>query len=296
MDGLVQLLRQPFETEDQLVQVEMRRIQTIGAAQQRRLVQHGVKIELRLECGTVYNPPEEGDERVWAIEYFKDRLVELVAHEEELLTRLLEFQRIVFAMQQTSITDPFKPPQGTSLTRPNLTPSQPVISVASSSTDGPDVRLGHEGGASVDNCVIPTALDPLSELQPADASSPAEGRRELRGQQHSAPIASPPLYAHSSQSCVPVAPVLTMAHSCVEARTDGGLDKAAMYPGITLLPDEYLRARMERVGALERAGLWRLASEETAEALVLCKQHHDNQIRLGAGKLIARLMAEGIRR
>eukprot|EP00966_Prymnesium_polylepis_P074571 1730905-Prymnesium_polylepis.1 len=63
-----------------------------------------------------------------------------------------------------------------------------------------------------------------------------------------------------------------------------------------LLPDEYLRAMMDRVGALERAGQSRLASEEMAAAMVLCKRHHDNQIRLGAGKLIARLLAEAIRR
>ena len=106
-DGWVTLVRQTFETEDQVIYAEKRELRKLGRRQRQWLAERGVevdRIELRFECGIVYNPPEEGDERLWAIEYFKDRMVEHAAGEEELLARLLEHQAMVHAKERAFLS------------------------------------------------------------------------------------------------------------------------------------------------------------------------------------------------
>ena len=104
-DGWVQLVREEFETEDHAISVEVQRLRLLGAQQRQRLEACGVDtalLQLSLECGVVYNPPEEGDERIWAIDHFKERIIEYVPDEAELLTRLREHQHIVRAMLRAS--------------------------------------------------------------------------------------------------------------------------------------------------------------------------------------------------
>ncbi len=68
-DGWVMLVREEFETEDQAIDSEKARLRSIGRVKRRRLEAGGVDVEqlqLTYECGLVYNPPDEDEERVWA--------------------------------------------------------------------------------------------------------------------------------------------------------------------------------------------------------------------------------------
>ena len=94
-DGWVMLVREEFETEDQAIDSEKARLRSIGRVKRRRLEAGGVDVEqlqLTYECGLVYNPPDEDEERVWALEYFKERMLDYVADDDELLSRLLHHQ------------------------------------------------------------------------------------------------------------------------------------------------------------------------------------------------------------
>ena len=87
-DGWVMLVREEFETEDQAIDSEKARLRSIGRVKRRRLEAGGVDVEqlqLTYECGLVYNPPDEDEERVWALEYFKERMLDYVADDDELL-------------------------------------------------------------------------------------------------------------------------------------------------------------------------------------------------------------------
>ncbi|KAL1503118.1 hypothetical protein AB1Y20_011181 [Prymnesium parvum] len=273
--GWVQLLRQPFETEDHAIEAECRRMHSIGARQLQRLVARGVEVELAFECGVVYNPPEPGDERLWAIEYFKERMVDFVSGEDDLLARILEVEAMLRTHARET-PDPRLP------SRPALAPppaaalslrKPPLPSPSPSSTSSADSSanpIGDEAPPSLERCSsLHTASAP--DLQPDDASERTE-------------LCDPKPFDGAEE--------WSWRYNSVAPR---GLVADASPPP-PLLPDEYLRTRMERADALERVGLWRLASEETAAALVLCKQHHDNQIRLGAGRLIARLLEDATRR
>ena len=97
-DGWVMLVREEFETEDQAIDSEKARLRSIGRVKRRRLEAGGVDVEqlqLTYECGLVYNPPDEDEERVWALEYFKERMLDYVADDDELLSRLLHHQAAV---------------------------------------------------------------------------------------------------------------------------------------------------------------------------------------------------------
>ena len=65
-DGWLQLVREEFETEDQAIEGEKSRLRAIGRTKRRMLEACGVNVDtLRLgfDCGIVFSPPEEGDER-----------------------------------------------------------------------------------------------------------------------------------------------------------------------------------------------------------------------------------------
>ena len=64
------------------------------------LTARGVRVDaLRPEAdyGFVYDPPEEGDERVWAHEHFRGRWLEYVDSDEELFARLSQHQSALIA-------------------------------------------------------------------------------------------------------------------------------------------------------------------------------------------------------
>ena len=100
-DGWLQLVGL-VETEDQAIDSEKSRLRTIGRGKQRRLQESGVHVDalkLGFECGIVFCPPDEGEERVWAIDHFKERMLEFVENDAELATRLLQHQRAVHGME-----------------------------------------------------------------------------------------------------------------------------------------------------------------------------------------------------
>ena len=101
-DGWVQIVREEFETEDQAIEGEKSRLRAIGREKRRFVEGRGVDVEglrLRFDCGIVYNPPDAGDERVWAIDHFKERMLEYVDTDEELSARLLQHQRAVHGLE-----------------------------------------------------------------------------------------------------------------------------------------------------------------------------------------------------
>ena len=101
-DGWIQLIREEFETEDQAIDGEKSRLRTIGRVKRRQLEASGVQVELiglSFDCGIVYSPPETGEECVWAIDHFKERMLEYVASDDELTERLLQHQRAVHGVE-----------------------------------------------------------------------------------------------------------------------------------------------------------------------------------------------------
>ena len=101
-DGWIQIVREEFETEDQAIDSEKVRLRAIGRAKRRMLESCGVHVDairLNFDCGLVYTPPEEGEERVWAIDHFKDKMLEYVASDAELAERLLQHQRAVHRIE-----------------------------------------------------------------------------------------------------------------------------------------------------------------------------------------------------
>ena len=56
-------------------------------------------IKLGFDCGMVYNSPDEGEEPLWAIDHFKDKMLEFVASDAELVDRLLQHQHAVHGME-----------------------------------------------------------------------------------------------------------------------------------------------------------------------------------------------------
>jgi hypothetical protein len=56
-------------------------------------------LHLSFDCGIVYSPPETGEECVWAIDHFKERMLEYVASDEELAERLLQHQLAVHGIE-----------------------------------------------------------------------------------------------------------------------------------------------------------------------------------------------------
>ena len=101
-DGWLQIIREEFETEDQAIDGEKARLRTIGRSKRRKLESCGVNVEaikLGFDCGMVYNSPDEGEEPLWAIDHFKDKMLEFVASDAELVDRLLQHQRAVHGME-----------------------------------------------------------------------------------------------------------------------------------------------------------------------------------------------------
>lgn len=101
-DGWIQLIREEFETEDQAIDGEKTRLRVIGQGKRQHLEAIGVQVNmlhLSFECGIVYSPPETGEECVWAIDHFKERMLEYVASDEELAERLLQHQLAVHGIE-----------------------------------------------------------------------------------------------------------------------------------------------------------------------------------------------------
>ena len=107
-DGWLQLVRETFETEDQAIEGEKSRLRAIGRAKRRALEARGVHVDylrLRFECGLVWSPPEAGEERVWAIDHFKDRLLAYVDSDAQLAARLLQHQSAVHGLANNILSD-----------------------------------------------------------------------------------------------------------------------------------------------------------------------------------------------
>ena len=65
-DGWIMLVHEEFETEDQAIYCEKKRLSSIGGVKSEALRAAGVKDELiglDVDCGIIYNPPDDGDER-----------------------------------------------------------------------------------------------------------------------------------------------------------------------------------------------------------------------------------------
>lgn len=344
LDGWVTLLRQPFETEDHLIETERRRMHQLGMEQLHRMEVQGVDVhtlQLDLRCGFVYHPPEEGDERLWAIEYFKERMVELV-DEDTLCIRLLEHQ----AMLSTAYSS------GQTFSSNRHTASSQNVSEHQEIAFSTDLGKGRKAHSIADHGMFNQGIKHyrspeeraarILDAVSSELRAPAEARLNTARQHRPllfASSASPFGEAEIDTSAESLLPAQSSLHVDVGLESQGSESCKSLSPQSTasqadmpveisfssstassravhgpsaelsdddattlasspdrILPDVYLASRMERVAALERAGLWRLAQEEMAAAMVVCKQHHDNQIRLGAGRLIARLLAEAIRR
>lgn len=98
------LVREEFETEDQAIDCEKARLRSIGKMKHHFLQASGVAVEqihLSFDCGIVYNPPELGEESVWALDYFKEQILDFVADDAELVARLLHHQEAVHGLAST---------------------------------------------------------------------------------------------------------------------------------------------------------------------------------------------------
>ena len=81
-DGWIMLVHEEFETEDQAIYCEKKRLSSIGGVKEAALRAAGVHAELiglDVDCGIIYNPPDDGDERLWVLDYFKERMIDFVA-------------------------------------------------------------------------------------------------------------------------------------------------------------------------------------------------------------------------
>ena len=342
-DGWVQLVREEFETEDHAIDAEMQRLRKMGSEQTKKMEARGVDathLRLDLECGIVYNPPEEGEERIWAIEYFKERMIEFVPDEAELLVRLIEHQQVLWGMDarrrsshiitvgETSTPIDKSPPGTSSATMPSgassspsagcsgiatllVTASVPPRSAAPNAISSPpsEARFGPPEWQQLTQSACTTLLPAQRGLSLPLTAAEAGGATEAASVR--------PMLGSFGGTLPPCAEAFTAApasggrrrthaellatgidHRSVDiamtegeegrvgrAQANGGEEEGEPEPllgaadGAALQPDAYLSSRMEHVGILERAGQWRQASEELAEAMLLCKRHHDSQER-----------------
>ena len=115
-DGWIMLVREEFETEDQAIYCEKKRLRSIGTLKEELLRGAGVQAELiglNVDCGIIYNPPDDGDERMWVLDYFKERMIDFVADDDELVRQLIHHQEAVHGDQDIEpLEDAPSPPGG----------------------------------------------------------------------------------------------------------------------------------------------------------------------------------------
>ena len=174
-DGWIQLVREEFETEDQAIDGEKGRLHAMGHKMLGKLEASGVHVDairLGFECGIVYSPPEEGDERLWAIDHFKERILEYVASDAELAERLLQHQKNVHGVEP----------------RRDGTQTDGEPSGASGGRLDHDGLLRLDGSSPSDSSASPTSS--RSSYSPA-----AAGGDELQYVGGGAMVAAPPMIA-----------------------------------------------------------------------------------------------------
>ena len=139
-DGWVMLLRDEFDTEDQAWPQEKLRLNGIAKRKLRRLEAGGVELDmLQLATTThlVLDPPpfDREEERIWCIEYFRDKMYDFVHDDRELVERLSSFQSELLQSARLS-TSPTAPTtrsshrapaedEGGDTARPDDAPAQP---------------------------------------------------------------------------------------------------------------------------------------------------------------------------
>ena len=114
-DGWIMLVHEEFETEDQAIYCEKKRLSSIGGVKEAALRAAGVHAELiglDVDCGIIYNPPDDGDERLWVLDYFKERMIDFVADDDELVRQLLHHQEAVHGDQESEHQDDAPSPPG----------------------------------------------------------------------------------------------------------------------------------------------------------------------------------------
>ena len=114
-DGWIMLVHEEFETEDQAIYCEKKRLSSIGGVKEEVLRAAGVHAELiglDVDCGIIYNPPDDGDERLWVLDYFKERMIDFVADDDELVRQLLHHQEAVHGDQDSEHQDDAPSPPG----------------------------------------------------------------------------------------------------------------------------------------------------------------------------------------
>ena len=114
-DGWIMLVHEEFETEDQAIYCEKKRLHSIGSVKEEVLRAAGVQTELiglDVDCGIIYSPPDDGDERMWVLDYFKERMIDFVSDDDELVRRLLHHQEAVHGDQDSEPHDDAPSPPG----------------------------------------------------------------------------------------------------------------------------------------------------------------------------------------
>ena len=280
-DGWVQLVREEFDTDDMAAAAELTRLRAIGLDKRAMLEARGVDVEsLRLscECNVVYNPPEYGDERIWAIDHFKDKMLECVLDDEELATRLLQHQLAVHGVE---------PLHRAADTGRAYQPEPAEEEPSCEASDDSDEGWRREGWAAP--AAAPAARPPHVPATPTPADAPvaAPSPPGPSAEAKAAPRPSRP--RSPSQAAVRAASLLQRAWGRArrQLRPRGGSSSEpaappppapeAAGPGPAELkvatPD--LEEISARVARLEASGRWRDAAEEWSAALLHCKRAHD---------------------
>ena len=256
-DGWIMLVREEFETEDQAIYCEKKRLAAVGGVKEETLRDAGVKLDtigLHVDCGIIYNPPDDGDERTWVLEYFKERMIDFVADDDELVERLLHHQEAVHDEQP--LHDDGR----------DDAPSPPGGDKAASDDDDP---LPREGG------------DPSSYAPALGRSAPAPS------------VAPPPPPPSQPASAADLLHLRRERLRTLWLRTE---ERAAIVLQrrwrVLQATEEATSRRLVHAAAavadLEAAGHFQQASETMAAAMVAAKQQHDRIIRNAAATHITR--------
>ena len=251
-DGWIMLVREEFETEDQAIYCEKKRLAAVGGVKEETLRDAGVKLEtigLNVDCGIIYNPPDDGDERTWVLEYFKERMIDFVADDDELVERLLHHQEAVhdeLPLHDDGRDDAPSPPGGDKAASDDDDPLPPP-------REGGDPSSPYASAALGRNAPAPSvAPPPPPPSQPASAADLLHLRRErLRT-----------LWLRTEERAAIMLQRRWRVLQATEEATSRRLVHAAA-----------------AVADLEAAGHFQQASETMAAAMVAAKQQHDRIIR-----------------
>ena len=207
-DGWIQLIREQFETEDQAIDGEKTRLRAIGQGKRQHLEAIGVQVNmlhLSFDCGIVYSPPETGEECVWAIDHFKERMLEYVASDEELAERLLQHQLAVHGIElheNVGTTIRQYLPAAAEIGNCAFDDCRQELDMMKKSVGSGHARreatvLQPEENRRADPCQVPH----LANRSPSDRASSANGMLDYQS-----PDMSPPFYVASTDTAH--APVL----------------------------------------------------------------------------------------